>query len=247
MNSDYINEILYTEQISPLAFVLVLVVSFVLGAIHALGPGHGKSLMAAYLVGARGRLKDVFVLAASFTFSHVFSVFIIGIIALLLTDFFWSETLNKWISLFSGLMIVAIALWLFFSRIRTLRRSSESELGHSHQHHHLHARAETPEGLDLQKSIALGISGGIVPCPKALVILFLAISLHRVALGLLIIIVFSLGLAALLATIGIVMVKASHLLHNRFFDQRIQYIPLAGSVIILALGILMTITAWQNL
>jgi nickel/cobalt exporter len=242
MNSDYINEILYTEQISPLALVLVLVVSFILGAIHALGPGHGKSLMAAYLVGTKGRLKDVFILATSFTLSHVFSVFIIGMIALLLSDFFWSETLNKWISLFSGLMIIAIALWLFFSRIRTLRGRSDGV-----HHHHIDAQPEAPEGLDFKKSIALGISGGIVPCPKALVILFLAISLHRVALGLLIIIVFSLGLAALLAAIGFVMVKASHLLHHRFFDQRIQYIPLAGSVIILALGILMTITAWQNL
>lgn len=256
MDSNIINEILYSEQIEPLTFVLVLGAAFVIGAIHALGPGHGKSLMAAYLVGTRGRMKDVLLLAGSFTLSHVFSVFIIGMIALVVTDFFWSETLNKWISLFSGFMIVLIGLWLLFTRIRALKTGHNHDHHHhvpenhqhDHAHHHDHPAPTKIDGeLDFKKSILLGISGGIVPCSKALVILFLAISLHKIGLGLLIIIVFSLGLASVLAGIGVVLVKASHLLQHKIFSQRIHIIPVLGSIIILALGVLMTLAALQNL
>ena len=213
--------------------------------------------MAAYLVGTRGRLKDVFLLAGSFTLSHVFSVFIIGMIALVATDFFWSETLNKWISLISGLMIVLIGLWLLLTRMRKLKTGHDHaehhhthenhEHNHEHDHHHAHPPTKIDGELDFRKSILLGISGGIVPCPKALVILFLAISLHRIALGLVIIIVFSLGLASVLATIGVVLVKASPLLQHKIFKQKIQIIPVLGSIIILAVGMLMTLAAWQNL
>lgn len=251
MNPNLINEFLYSDQMEPFAVALVLGAAFVLGAIHALGPGHGKSLMAAYLVGTRGRLKDVFLLAASFTIAHVFSVFVIGVITLVLTDFFWSETLNKWISLASGFMIIGIGLWLLISRIGSMKHHDHPH-DHAHQHPHNHGHdphfpAANISDLDLKKSILLGISGGIVPCPKALVILFLAISLHKIVLGLVLIIVFSLGLASVLATIGIILVKASHVLNTKLFENQIRIVPVAGSIIVLILGVLMTLAAWKNI
>jgi ABC-type nickel/cobalt efflux system permease component RcnA len=78
MNQDLIKEVLYYQEISPGVLILVLAIAFVLGAIHALGPGHGKSLMASYLVGSRGRIRDVFTLGITITISHIFSVVIIG-------------------------------------------------------------------------------------------------------------------------------------------------------------------------
>ncbi|MBN1543180.1 sulfite exporter TauE/SafE family protein [candidate division KSB1 bacterium] len=251
INQNLINEFLYSEGVEPLTLVIVLAAAFVIGAVHALGPGHGKSLMAAYLVGTQGRLKDVWLLTAGFTLSHVFSVFIVGMIALILTDFFWSETLNRWIALFSGAMIILIGVWLLVTRLKAWK-TGNTHTHHAHPHHthhpgHLHVPPGQKDGnLGFKKTVLLGVSGGIVPCPKALVILFLAISLHKIALGLLIIFVFSLGLASVLAAIGVVMLKASHLLHNKFFDNRIQIIPVIGSVVIIVLGVWMTIAAWSN-
>jgi nickel/cobalt exporter len=114
--------------------------------------------------------------------------------------------------------------------------SHENHHGESgdHSHHHYH-----PE-LSLWSNIALGISGGIVPCPKALVILLLAISLQRITLGLAIISVFSLGLAAVLIAVGIITIRASDLLKSKFENRRLQFLPLIGSVVIIGLGIFLT-------
>ena len=290
MSEDYIKEVLYSQQMDPLIIVLVLGISFVLGAIHAMGPGHGKSLMAAYLVGSRSRLRDVFLLAGSITISHVISVIAIGVIALLLMDFFWSEKANMWLSLISGIFIIAIGLWLLVRRVNVWRKTKtvqdQSETGekenfsgkfritgvvcdhnmlapdsglsntyshsytHHHEHeqngaHHHHHHHHYDTNVSVWSNIWLGISAGLVPCPKALVILLLAISLQKTTLGIIIIIVFSLGLAFALVMLGFILVKASHLLEGRFEDHRIQFLPVLGSVIIVGLGLFLTIRTWQ--
>ncbi|HOX87343.1 MAG TPA: sulfite exporter TauE/SafE family protein [bacterium] len=259
MSQDTINKVLYSEGLEPLTLLIVLAAAFVIGAFHALGPGHGKSLMAAYLIGTKGRLKDVLILTIGFTLSHVLSVFAIGLIALVLTDFFWSETLNKYISLVSGLLILLIGLWLLVTRMANWKKGTAHSHVHSSDHPHTHTSVHThphsnshpfpnADGkLGFKKTVLLGVSSGIVPCPKALVILFLAISLHKIALGLAIIVVFSLGLAAVLTAIGVIMIKASHLLQHQLLDNRIHIIPIIGSVIIIGLGVWMTISAWLNL
>ncbi|MBU1063230.1 high frequency lysogenization protein HflD, partial [bacterium] len=118
MNKDLLKEVLYYEQLSLTLIILVLIVAFILGAIHALGPGHGKSLMAAYLIGSRGRISDAITLTFSLTIAHVFSVFVVGLLALFLADFFLPETISKWFGLFSGIAIFFIGLWLFISRYK---------------------------------------------------------------------------------------------------------------------------------
>ena len=249
--------------------VLVLIVAFILGAIHALGPGHGKSLMAAYLIGSRGRIRDAITLALTLTISHVSTVLLVGFLALFLADFFLPETISKWFGLCSGIAILFIGLWLFISRYRILKKGSKKHLlnnmnNHSLKQHYLdkhihpeniqpHSNSESsvPEyehhnhhqydpNLSIWSNIALGISGGIVPCPKAIVILLLAISLHKIALGIIIILVFSLGLAFTLVTLGIIVVKASYLLKKRFEDKRLQMIPIFGAIVIIGLGIFLT-------
>lgn len=269
MNKDLLKEVLYYEQLSPTLIILVLIVAFILGAIHALGPGHGKSLMAAYLIGSRGRISDAITLAFTLTISHVFSVFVVGLLALFLADFFLPETISKWFGLFSGIAIFFIGLWLFISRYRVLKKGDKKHFPNNMNDHSLkqhytdkhihpkniqqHLNSESTElkherhthnhynpNLSIWSNIVLGISGGIVPCPKAIVILLLAISLHKIALGIIIILVFSLGLAFTLVTLGIVVVKASFLLKRRLNDKRLQVISTFGAVIIIGLGIFLT-------
>jgi len=257
MNYNAIKAVLYQPTISFSVMGMILGTAFVLGALHALGPGHGKSLMAAYLIGSRGRMADVVVLALTLTVSHVFSVVALGFIALWITDFFMPEQMSKWIGLFSGLSITAIAIWLFFSRLRLLRQGKiyshsieppgENRICESEHHHEPHSHEGHAEHhhfnpkLSIRQNLALGITGGIVPCPKALVILLLAISLQKIALGILIVVVFSLGLSLVLVTIGIVMLKASHLLKGRLEDRKILFIPVFGAVMIFALGVFVSV------
>ncbi|GAB4378780.1 MAG: high frequency lysogenization protein HflD [Calditrichia bacterium] len=254
MSDAYLKEVLYTRELGPGLVAAVLMVAFVLGAIHALGPGHGKSLMAAYLVGARGRIRDALVLGVSITLSHVVSVVVLAFVALALSNYFWPERANVWLSIASGALILGIGVYLLISRWRGMRRGKESGLtthGGAHaesgrqdeQHsegHSPHAGAEYHHHFDTRLSlwgnIMLGISGGMVPCPKALVILLLAISLQRITLGLLIVLSFSLGLAVVLIAVGIIMVKGSHLLEGRWDVQRWAFLPVLGAVVIISLG-----------
>ncbi len=254
MNDSIIREFLYRQELDPLTLAIVLGVSFILGVVHALGPGHGKSLMAAYLVGARGRIRDALVLALTITVSHVISVIAIGFIALLVMDFFWSEKINLWLSILSGLAIFGIGVWLLIKRIMswTARwKDAKSEVKSSHNHDTGHPHTHSHQGygpaVSLGSNITLGISSGIVPCPKALVILFLAISLQKTLLGIIIVSVFSLGLASVLVILGILLVRGSHLLKGRLEDRRIQLIPVMGALIIIGLGIFIVIRTSQFL
>ncbi|MFZ0391671.1 MAG: sulfite exporter TauE/SafE family protein [Calditrichia bacterium] len=309
MNIDAIKQMLYHQQLTPGMMAVVLLLAFILGVIHALGPGHGKSLMAAYLVGTRGRSRDALLLGLTITISHVFSVIVIGFVVLWIGNYFKSESFTIWLNLGSGIAVTGIGFWLLAGRWKNWRRdkassrplsaalnppdqtapataisgegsinfyeqekiipagagvtsSTEKENrqssgslehkpphhhpGGTHHHHHdngshHHHHHHYDPGLSVRSNIMLGISGGIVPCPKALVILLLAISLQRVVLGITIISVFSLGLAAVLVTIGIVMIKASHLLKNRMDSRYMQILPVLGAVIIVGLGILLVI------
>ncbi len=278
MNYDALKQAIYLEYLSPGSIFLLLGVAFVLGAIHALGPGHGKSLMAAYLVGTSGRIRDVLVLGFAITISHVFSVVVLGLVALWLEDFFVPGTVSLYFSLGSGLLIVLIGLWLLISRWRIFRKGENRlkkqgqkqlfhpnkeehahspfrpvDSGHSHpgeaflspghqyDHHHHH---HFDRRLSLWENIVLGISGGIVPCPKALVILLLAISLQKIALGLAIISVFSLGLASVLIALGIVVIHSGNMLEGRLDDRRLRFLPVLGALVVIGLGMFLL---WQTI
>lgn len=266
MTQEWLKSALYAEQLSLSVLLLVHGVAFVLGAFHALAPGHGKSLMAAYLVGSSGRVRDAFLLALTITVAHVFSVIVIGLVALWLTDFFWPERINRWIGLFSGIAISAIGVALFLSRLRAKpvkpvphhshhnpedpvndHQHCHHDHDHNHNHNHDHHHHDYRPSASLWSNIALGISGGIMPCPKAIVILLLAISLQRIALGITIILAFSLGLAAVLMTLGFLLVKAEHLVRNRMAMKRWQLISVLGALVIILLGGFITVQALMAL
>ncbi len=251
MSLSTINRLLYAPGISLEVLLLVLGVAYLLGAVHALGPGHGKALMAAYLVGTRAGLRDAVTVAVAITVSHVLSVVVIGLLAMLAMDFFFPQTAGVWLNLFSGLGILAIGIWLFIKHWRSMalhRTGTTVEHSHArstahplreansrHSHHQVRPHS-SQKPSSFWENILLGISGGLTPCPKAVVIMLLAISLHRVVLGLLIISAFSLGLATTLFAVGILFVKASHSAISHLPETYLKWLPLLGAGIVIGLG-----------
>ena len=223
------------EEVLPLRMMLMgALVAFALGALHALSPGHGKTVVASFLVGAKGTARHAVFLGAVVTFTHTIGVFLLGIVVLFLSDTIVPERIYPWIGFVSGLTILGVGVNLFRQRL--------GHLTHEHgPHGHTH---EIPSEITLRNLFALGFSGGIVPCPSALVVLLSAVALHRVGTGLLFILAFSLGLASVLVAIGILVVRASRLL-SRFDSGHgvIRFVPTASAAIISVLGLGMAVQA----
>jgi nickel/cobalt exporter len=205
-----------------------LAVALFWGAAHALSPGHGKAIITAYLVGQRGTPKHAALLGLIVTATHTAGVFALGLVTLLLSRFVVPEQLYPWLNLVSGLLVLAIGASVLRARLRK----------HDHYHHH------HEHGLSRRSLIAVGVSGGLLPCPSALVVLLAAISLHRIGFGLLLIVAFSAGLASAITGIGLVAVLARNTLRRFSLEGRlISLLPAASALVILAAGVAMTIHA----
>jgi nickel/cobalt exporter len=163
--------------------------------------------------------------------THTIGVFALGLVTLALSQFIVPEQLYPWLNLASGVLVVAIGATVFRSRFRHRR-------AHAHGHHHEH---DAPGRGSL---VAVGISGGLLPCPSALVVLLAAISLHRVAFGMLLIVTFSAGLALSITGIGLVAVFAKQIFRRASFEGRlVRLLPAASALVILAAGLAMTARA----
>ena len=156
-----------------------LVLAFALGALHSLSPGHGKALVAAYLVGSRGTIGHAIALGGIVTVSHVFSVVLLGIIALVAADYLVPEKLSSLLGAISGLLIVAVGILMFRRAINSGARShhTDDDAGdHTHDHDRQHLGLSvhddphlSPRGdVRLGSLVALGVSGGMVPFAKGL-------------------------------------------------------------------------------
>ena len=254
-------------------FVAALGVAFLAGAAHALTPGHGKAIVAAYLAGSRGTVWDAVYLGSVVTVTHTATVVILGLITLYATQHFLMEEIYAWLSVSSGLLIVGIGVWLLRARWRSFRSGetdhenshshSHGPLGghahvhphddeagepdnhsheHSHGHHHdSHEHTHTHDhGPVAGRSslLSLGISGGLVPCPEALAVLLISFTINRLVFGLIILVAFSLGLAAVLITIGVAMVLAGPALGRFAKDGPLmRALPVGSAVIVTTLGL----------
>lgn len=317
---DQFAALITTEELGPLTLLFTLLVAFGLGAVHALSPGHGKTIVAAYLVGSRGTMRHALFLGLTTTITHTAGVFALGLVTLLVSEFILPEQLYPWLGAASGLIVCGIGLTLFRERLRTfwqlVKVQNERRTDHHHHHHHQHvhhhdhahehahthdhhhhghhhhhpddahdhhhahqhdhdhhhdhpsvthhaslvsrlrsllghghSHSHMPPGADgspitWRSLLALGISGGLLPCPSALVVLLSAIALHRVGLGLLLIVAFSLGLASVLTAIGIVMVHA-----GRWFERiptsgrLMRAVPVVSALAVTLAGIAITVQA----
>jgi nickel/cobalt exporter len=243
-----------------LLILLLLGSAFAWGALHALSPGHGKTMVAGYLAGSRGRPKDAALLGLTVTITHTSAVFALGLITLVASAYVLPEDLYPWLGVASGAMVIAIGLWAIWTRLRRWRAMrAEHDHGHHHMHSHgghthshgAHSHTHEPSGAPIttRSLIALGVSGGIVPCPSALVVLVAAISQHRLGLGFALILAFSIGLAATLTAVGLAVLHGGRLIarlrpERRLFGGRIAgVLPALSATLIVVAGTLITLRA----
>jgi ABC-type nickel/cobalt efflux system permease component RcnA len=224
------------DHLSVFVILASLAAAFFWGMAHALSPGHGKTIVAAYLVGQRGTPWHAAALGAIVTATHTIGVFALGLVTLALSAFIVPEQLYPWLNLVSGVLVVAIGATVFRSRFR--------HRGHTHDHHRPVSGPGPKTGPSRRSLVAVGITGGLLPCPSALVVLLAAISLHRVAFGMLLIVAFSAGLALSITGIGLVAVYAKQIFKRASFEGRlVRLLPAASALVILAAGLAMTVRA----
>jgi ABC-type nickel/cobalt efflux system permease component RcnA len=182
-------------------------------------------MVAAYLVGTRGTVSDAVALGATVTVTHTMGVFALGLVTLALSAYVLPEDLYPWLNLVSALLVLGVGAAV----LRKRRRAA----GHHHHHHHHH-------DISKKSILAMGASAGVIPCPSALVVLLGAVAQHQVALGLVLITAFSLGLAATLTGLGILVVRAARVpLPPRF----VNLVPALSAALIVVVGIVMTVKA----
>ena len=211
-SSDRFAELITIEELTPRIIIVALLLAFGLGAAHALTPGHGKTIVGAYLVGSRGTPKHALFLGLTTTITHTAGVFFFGLLVLFASRFIVPEDLFPWLGVMSGLLVVLIGASL--ARVQWQKRTGTATDPHDrpedyHTHFGIgHSHVPNNDAPSFGSLLALGVSGGLIPCPSALVVLLSAIALQRVGFGLVLILVFSIGLATVLTLLGIIFVVA---------------------------------------
>ncbi len=260
---DILTNLVHQQNLSIPFYLLALGISLALGALHALTPGHGKTVVAAYLVGSRGTTRHAVALGSIVTLTHTGSVFLLGLVTLLASRYFLPTRLIPILEVLSGALILALGAGLLWQRIRDWRKGRtphEHPHEHDHDHHHEHEHPhehghthdhgsgphthEVPDQLTWRSLITLGVSGGLVPCPDAVAILLVAIAINRILLGLALIVAFSLGLAAVLIVIGLLMVHGRRLFDRMdAFSRLAPAMPIVSALVVVALGLALTVGA----
>jgi ABC-type nickel/cobalt efflux system permease component RcnA len=309
---DSLRALVAAPELSLPIVVGACLMAMVWGAAHGLTPGHGKAIVGAYLVGARGTAWHAVYLGLTVTITHTLGVFLLGLVATVAATQVAPEKLYPWMGLVSGLIVLFLGVSMFVGRMRRLTGGGEDHHhhhhdhdhhhhhhDHDHHHHHHHqdqgqgspdahhghgpldhththagessaahshsnegasgasehvhdphfhyhggvGHSHLPPGADgtpvtMRSLLALGISGGLLPCPSALVLLLAAIALHRVGFGLILVTAFSIGLAAVLTGVGLLFIKGSRLLDGvPAFSTASRWLPALSALAIGVLGI----------
>ncbi|KAM3093071.1 nickel/cobalt transporter [Phormidesmis sp. 146-35] len=241
---------------------VAIVGAFIWGAMHSLSPGHGKTIVGAYLVGTRATPQHALFLAFITTITHTIGVFALGLITLFAAEYILPEQLYPWLSLGSGVIVITIGFSLFFQRLGFFQKSIPLlSHGHSHDHSHKHSHDHSHKPIHSHSHnhthghshtdhlptdspvtwgnlLALGISGGLMPCPAALVLLLGAIALGKVAFGLILVLAFSLGLAGVLTGLGLLLVYAKHLFQDMPVSLKfVHRLPAIGALCMAIVGL----------
>jgi ABC-type nickel/cobalt efflux system permease component RcnA len=243
--------------------------ALLLGAVHALSPGHGKTIVGAYLIGSRGTPRHAVFLGLAVTLTHTIGVFALGFATWYASRFVVPERLFPLLSFASALLVLGMGLVLLVQRGRaagpalTGRRTPIFHPVHTARHVHAHdftphshgggpMHSHLPPGADGErvtwKSLAaLGISGGLVPCPSAMVLLLAAVALDKTAYGMLLVAVFSIGLALTLTAVGLAFLYARNRFGNRTAAARWpRLLPLASAAIITLAGVALCLAAMRS-
>ncbi len=251
VQKDRLAELISVPQITPAIILIGLFIAFGLGAMHAMSPGHGKTVVGAYLVGSKGTAKHAAFLGLTVTITHTLGVFALGIITLFASRFILPERILPFLSFVSGLIVLFIGLTLFKERLLSaIGYKTNHHHNHEEDHHDHHHGAFThthdgnthshlpPEDVTWKNLLALGISGGLLPCPSALVLMLSAISANRVGYGLLLTTAFSLGLAFTLMCVGLVFLYLGKLFDRPSLVSNpiIKCLPVLSAFVIACVG-----------
>jgi ABC-type nickel/cobalt efflux system permease component RcnA len=191
-------------------------------------------------------MKHALFLGLTVTLSHTLGVLALGGVALYASSLIAPDRLYPWLGLTSGVIILGIGVWLLIFRVS---QNLEEHHYHPHDQHHHHWPNDTNKLSLARKNLtALGVVGGLVPSASALVILLAAISLHRLSFGLLLILAFSAGMAAVLAGVGLVLVYAGKAVERVGFQHRwiaslVNRIPLLTALVVLVSGLVLVVRA----
>jgi len=224
-------------DISAAVVATSFLLSIAFGALHAMGPGHGKALMAAFLVGTRTTSRDAVAMGAAVAAMHTASVVALGLVVISAERLFPPERVYPWLGLLAGSVAVALGARMLVVRVAALRRRSGHHAEHEHQHRPLSRRG----------MLALATAGGILPSPTALVVLLASAALHRVAFGLVLIAGFSLGLAGSLIGVGLAATRARELAARRSWTQATRVAPVLSAAAIVAIGSLLALRGLAQL
>jgi ABC-type nickel/cobalt efflux system permease component RcnA len=182
---------------SPLVIVLAVLMAIMLGAAHAALPGHGKTVMALYMAGRQGRRRDAAIVGGTVTLTHTAGVLVLGVATSAMSGLA-AESVLKSLGIGSGVLITAVGIGLLFNGLRHRHAHHHDKPHHHHDHHHHDGR---------RNLTVLGIAGGLVPSPTALVVLLGAAALGRLWLGVVLIIFYGLGMAATLTAAGLLLLR----------------------------------------
>jgi len=234
----------------PLMLVALLL-AFGFGALHALGPGHGKTLMAAYLVGAGGRARHAIAVGGSVAVMHTASVLALGFVVLKVTEVFAPERVYPWLGLVSGVIALALGASLLVARLGSWS-GRHGGPDHHHAdgtpgHEHAHPDHAPTQVLSRRSLTALAVAGGILPSPTALVVLLAAVALDRIAYGLALIGAFSLGLAAALVVVGLVALRARDVVAGRMSGRTARLVPVLSAASMALLGLVLTFRGFGHM
>ena len=235
--TDPLTTLLGQRDLSLAGMIAAIAIAFGLGIAHALSPGHGKTVIAAYLVGTSGSRAQAVVLGPLVAMSHTAGVLLLGAVTLVASQFIAPERLYPYLSAAAGLVVVALGAMLVRGRIRA----------RAHGHDHIHAPSRPSSAFGWRPLVALGLSGGIVPSASALVLLLASIHFGQLVLGFVLILSFGLGMAATLVGVGIALVGAARLAHGatrRGLAARVlDVVPELTAAVVLLFGIGMTAQA----
>jgi ABC-type nickel/cobalt efflux system permease component RcnA len=247
-------ELIQAQRLSPWFLFTAAIIAIGLGGLHALEPGHGKTIVAAYLVGSRGTARHAFLLGIIVTASHTVGVFALGAITLYASRYIVPEQLYPWLCALSGITIAGLGCYMLLRRLTGTATDHSHAPGAAHAHWMFWNRPPETETesnpnptqtVSLTQLLTLGITGGIIPCPAALIVLLSAFALHRIGPGLFLIVAFSVGLAAVLIGFGMLMVYARRFMAHLQIDGPLtkRWLPVASSAFITVLGLILAIQA----
>jgi high-affinity nickel-transport protein len=250
-------ELIRQQRLSLWFPLTAAMISMALGALHALEPGHGKTLVAAYLVGSRGTATHAVLLGLIVTLAHTAGVYVLGAITLYASRYVLPERLYPWLGAVSGAIIALLGVLLFIRRWA----AADSLLGEGHTHWYDRfagvnlddkqsdaSATNVAQQVSIRQLLVLGIVGGLVPCPAALVVLLSALALHRIIFGFFLILSFSFGLAAVLIGIGLLIVHAAKLVSGLNADTELirRRLPLLSAAAITVVGLSLVVQSIKN-